>query len=165
MFSTPISEIREVKEYCEENIEAGSIHFHALMSTLREGSARHTDFLGLSSPNSLGYTLLPVDTSKNTTEVEAIIAKAPTSTPIRTDYSTDLEFMRARLRYRVASIQSREAKAITEEGATEPAPPKRVFNPIPDDIIIKQAENNIKGTSEGGHSLYGDFIQHKGKKL
>ena len=102
MFSTPIAEIREVKEYCEQNIEAGSIHFHALMSTLREGSARHTDFLGLTSPNSLGYTLLSVDSTKNSSEVEAIIAKAPSAPPSRLDYSSDLEFIRAKLRYRVA---------------------------------------------------------------
>ena len=102
MFSTPIAEIREVKEYCEENIEAGSIHYHALMSTLREGAARHTNFLGLESPNALGYTLLPTDSTKNQAEIEAIIAKAPSEEPIRTEYSSNLDFLRARLRYRVA---------------------------------------------------------------
>lgn len=104
MFSTPIADIREVKEYCEQNIEAGSIYFHALMSTLREGSARHTNFLGLGSTasNSLGYTLLPSDTTKDQTEVEAIIAKAPVEAPIRADYESDLAFIRAKLRYRVA---------------------------------------------------------------
>ena len=106
MFSTPISEIREVKEYCEENIEAGSIHDHALMSTLREGAARHTDFLGLSSPNSLGYTLLPTDATENQAEIEAIIAKAPAEEPVRTEYPDSLSFLRAKLRYKVATTRA-----------------------------------------------------------
>ena len=112
MFSTPISEIREVKEYCEENIEAGSIHYHALMSTLREGTSRHTNFLGLGAVGSLeskGYTLLPIDSTKNQTEVEAIIAKAPIDQPVRIDYNSDLEFIKAKLRYRVALNASSNA--------------------------------------------------------
>ena len=110
MFSIPMSEIREVKEYCEENIEAGSIHFHALMSTLREGSTRHTDFLGLSTPNSLGYTLLPAETSKNQVEVEAIIAKAPIEEPIRIDYSSDIEFLKAKIAYKLALRESAKSR-------------------------------------------------------
>jgi len=103
MFATPIDDIREVKEFCEENIEAGSIHFHALMSTLREGAARHTDFLGLTNPNALGYSLLSVDVTKNSAELEAIIAKAPNEAPKRTDYKDDFSFLRAKLRYKVAT--------------------------------------------------------------
>ena len=115
MFSTPIADIREVKEYCEENIEAGSIHFHALMSTLREGAARHTNFLGLESPNSLGYTLLPIDSTKNQTEVEAVIAKAPTEKPVRTDYDSQLAYIRAKLRYRVAMNTTNTATDTTDK--------------------------------------------------
>ena len=103
---------KEVKEYCEENIEAGSIHYHALMSTLREGTSRHTNFLGLGAVGSLeskGYTLLPIDSTKNQTEVEAIIAKAPIDQPVRIDYNSDLEFIRAKLRYRVALNASSNA--------------------------------------------------------
>jgi hypothetical protein len=111
MFSTPLAEIREVKEYCEENIEAGSIHFHALMSTLREGVSRHTNFLGLSAPNSLGYTLLPIDSTKNDTEIESILAKATDDTPKRNDYSSEIGFIRARLRYRVALTKSIQARS------------------------------------------------------
>lgn len=123
MFSTPISEIREVKEYCEENIEAGSIHFHALMSTLREGAARHTDFLGLSTPNTLGYTLLPLDATKNESEVESILTKAPTEEPVRIDYESDVDFIRAKLRYRVAINTARmEAKQKAITPTTKPTP-------------------------------------------
>lgn len=123
MFSTPIADIREVKEFCEENIEAGSIHFHALMSTLREGTARHTNFLGLSTPNSLGYSLLPVDTTKNQTEVEAIIAKAPTEAPRRVDYDSQLAFIRAKLRYRTATIAASHASTVVTDTDTSQATP------------------------------------------
>ncbi len=110
MFATPIADIREVKEYCEENIEAGSIHFHALMSTLREGSSRHTNFLGLPSANSLGYTLLPLEATKNDAEVEALISKATVEPPKRTDYTSSADFIKAKLRYAVAKLKDRGIK-------------------------------------------------------
>lgn len=119
MFSTPIADIREVKEYCEQNIDAGSIHFHALMSTLREGSARHVNFLGLTSTNSLGYSLLSEDTTKNEAEIEAIIAKAPTEYPKRADYPSDLAFIRAKLRYKVASLASKNTSPDTSDKETQ----------------------------------------------
>lgn len=124
MFSIPMAEIKEVKEYCEENIEAGSIHFHALMDTLREGTHRHIDFLGLSSSSPVGYTLLPLEATKNSTELEAILAKAPEAAPSRLDYSSDIDFLRAKLRYRVSlSTAPKPAKppVVTVQEVTAPA--------------------------------------------
>ena len=103
MFSTPLADLKEVKSYCEENIEVGSIHFHTLMETLREGISRHTDFLGM-NPIALGYTLVPTDSTKNDNRVATILAEAPTEAPKRTDYSSDLDFLRANLKYRTATI-------------------------------------------------------------
>ena len=107
MFSTPIADLKAVKAYCEENIEAGSIHFHTLMEVLKEGISRHTDFLGM-SPVALGYTLLPEDSSKNDEAVAAIISAAPDSEPLRADYDSQLEYIRAKMRYRTASIQEKK---------------------------------------------------------
>ena len=111
MFSTPLADLKAVKSYCEENIEAGSIHFHELMSTLREGISRHTDFLGM-NPVALGYTLLPVDSTKNDEAVAAIVSAAPDSEPQRGDYDSSLEYIRAKLRYKTAQIAA--AKQLPE---------------------------------------------------
>lgn len=110
MFSTPLAKLKEIKSYCEENIEAGSIHFHALMSTLNEGMNRNLDFLGLEgiSIQTVGYSLMPVDSSKQDTEIASIIAAAPSEAPSRLDYSSDLDFLLAKLRYRVSLTQAKK---------------------------------------------------------
>jgi len=115
MFNTPLPVLKEIKEYCESNIEAGSIHFHTLSHVIKEGIKRHVDYLGGSSL-ALGYTLLPSleDGStdkkdlKNAAELATLIAKAPASPPKEGDYSTSLEFLRAKLAYRVASTSQRQ---------------------------------------------------------
>jgi hypothetical protein len=65
MFSTPLVEIKEVKAYCEENIEVGSMHFHALSEALNSGIHKHIDYLGGSSL-ALGYSILPSLTDDDT---------------------------------------------------------------------------------------------------
>jgi hypothetical protein len=108
IFHVKLSLIKEIKEFCEENIEAGSIHFHSLMSTLKSGMKRNLNFLGSSSFSTevsiatLGYSLLPVTSSKQDEEISAIILSAPTEAPKKEDYVSDLDFLRARLKFRVA---------------------------------------------------------------
>jgi hypothetical protein len=107
MFSTPLSELKEVKSYCEASIEPGSIHFHKLMEVLREGITRHTNYLGM-APEVLGYKLIPVDTTKQELAVEIIKTNAPTSPPVRESYSDTMSFIRAKLAFAVATASSLE---------------------------------------------------------
>lgn len=109
MFNTPLPLLKEIKDYCECNIEVGSIHFHTLSQVLNEGISRHIDYLGGSSL-ALGYTLLTPTTGanagaelKNSAELVTLAAKAPSNEPIAADYPTSLAFLRARLAYRVAT--------------------------------------------------------------
>lgn len=109
MFNTPLPLIKEIKAYCEENIEVGSIHFHTLSLVLQEGINKHIDYLGGSSL-ALGYTLLPSNPSykkgggdKSDIELLAIAADAPLEEPVQGDYPSSLEFLKAKLAYRVAS--------------------------------------------------------------
>jgi len=112
MFNTPLSLIKEIKDYCECNIDVGSVHFHTLMEIFNEGIARNTDYLGGSSL-ALGYTLLPTTSAagkqqqaaelKNAAEVAALAAKAPATEPVKSDYSTVVDYLRAKLAYRVAA--------------------------------------------------------------
>jgi len=122
MFSTPIATLREVKEFCEENIEAGSIHFHSLMSTLRAGVKKHKEHLGLGTPEALGYTLLPANSTAGDVELAAILATSPKAPPERKDYTTRLGFLRAQLRYRVVANARKEAAATdTDTGSSSGA--------------------------------------------
>lgn len=120
MFNTPLSLLKEIKDYCECNIEAGSIHFHTLCEVLKEGISRHVDYLGGSSL-ALGYTILPTLSTgsalgdraleqKNKAELLTIAATAGEFPPVRTDYPNELAFIKARLAYRVAkNVAKRDA--------------------------------------------------------
>jgi len=126
MFNTPKKDLIELKEYCEENIEAGSLYYHNLMKVLRTGIANHNDFLGLgyltSDPadksSSYNYTLLdtPENEAKGEAAILAIIASAPTSEPIKNEYKTLTEFLKAKLAYRAAQEAGMKA--------TSPSPKK-----------------------------------------
>jgi len=113
MFKTPLADIKEVKEYCELNIVAGSIHFHALFEALRAGIKGHTDYLG-GSTLALGYKIL-VDTqiapsnpnNAAVPEESNLLEEALTGTPDsiglppkREDYASGLEHLKARLAYK-----------------------------------------------------------------
>lgn len=135
MFNTPLELLKEIKEHCECNIEAGSIHFHTLSQVLREGIARHVDYLG-GSALALGYTILPTltdlsekDTPQgdvtykkadlyvseseavNNKALEDIAANAPTSVPKKEDYSSNFEYLKAKTAFRVAVSLAKKAKA------------------------------------------------------
>lgn len=125
MFNTPIALLKEIKEYCECNIEAGSIHFHTLSKVLKKGISCHIDYLGGSSL-ALGYTILPTIASSEDLEsivaneiaIKKVIAKAPSKIPVATDYPNKLEFLRAKLAYRVSAsaavaVQAAQTATIT----------------------------------------------------
>lgn len=136
MFNTPLALLKEIKAYCEENIEVGSIHFHTLMQVLNEGITRHIDYLGGSSL-ALGYTILPtlqtvlgadagslvplhsaqakeLETRREQVKeaderLAGIIASAPDKQPVAEDYTSYGEFLKAKLAYRVAANAAKEA--------------------------------------------------------
>lgn len=102
MFATKLEEITELKEYCESNIAPGSIHYHTLMEVLREGVRRHTGFLG--------YHILDAEGTDEQTkaaelvtnaELESIASRATDEPPKKEDYPNSMEFLKAKLAYRV----------------------------------------------------------------
>lgn len=117
MFTTPLALLKEIKDYCECNIEAGSIHFHTLMKVINSGISKHIDYLGGSSL-ALGYTLLPVlpdsvgkprvlTTGDKT--ILSITSNATPDEPIARNYTSSITFLKAKLAYKVA-MQAKKAK-------------------------------------------------------
>lgn len=114
MFNTSLTLLKEIKTYCEINIEVGSIHFHSLMQALNEGITNNINYLGGVTANTAANMLPDMITSKEISKensiskdaeaLEAIKAKAPDKPPVRSDYKTNLEFIKAKLAYRVVSI-------------------------------------------------------------
>lgn len=119
MRSTSLTAIQEVKEYCECNVEVGSLHYFKLMEVLKAGIVKHTNYLG-------DYSLTPIssivgksyldsventigDEAKNKKAVTAIIASAPTAPPQEKDYPTKMAFIKAKLAYRIASNKASQS--------------------------------------------------------
>lgn len=131
MFNTPLVLLKEIKDYCECNIDVGSIHFHSLSGVLKEGIRRHVDYLGGSSL-ALSYTLLdPITTTlegkarreeerKGDAELQVILAKAPSIYPKKEDYTSNLDFIKAKLAYRVASISVAQTITVVSPADTPP---------------------------------------------
>lgn len=130
MFNTPLAVLEELKDYVECNIEVGTIHFHTLSEVIAAGIAKHKDYLGGSSL-ALGYSLLPsLDGSfevpelkgklpknsaaedKSLERLAAIIADAPTKLPVRADYISTTDFIKAKLAYRTAATARAQAKEL-----------------------------------------------------
>lgn len=153
MFNTPLVELKEIKDFCECNIEVGSIHFHSLMNVLKEGIHRHVNYLG-GSALALGYILLEVppekDTlkhraneAKNNAELLTLAANAPESYPIESDYPTSLAFLKAKLAYRVASSIRKEEKETLPSSMSDTIPSSvEILDPIECIEEINIVDNN-----------------------
>ena len=126
MFATPLADLKELKDYCECNLEVGSIHFHSLMEVIQAGIHKHVDYLGGSSL-ALGYTLLDVTPhaeqgghaflqaeKKNKDALAKVISNAPTSYPKKEDYASSVDFLRAKLAYRAATMVAVSAASICQ---------------------------------------------------
>ncbi len=134
MFNTPLPLLKEIKDYIECNIPVGSIHFTAVYDVIKEGIAKHEDYLGGSSL-ALGYTLLPsLDSTgkstiaasqaelKGSAEVATIAANASERPPVRLDYPDTLSFLKAKLAYRVASNIRKNDRVSAKEPVVEVTP-------------------------------------------
>lgn len=116
MFNTPIAKLKEIKDYCECNIEVGSIHFHTLCTTLKTGITNHIDYLG-GATLITDFTLLPAAMKeselKTSSELAMIAEKAPDVEPLKMDYSSSLKFLKAKLAYRVKiGLQAKQIQPI-----------------------------------------------------
>jgi len=145
MFNTALNDIKEVKEYCECNIEAGSLHFHALSRVLKEGISRHVDYLG-GSTLALGYEIVANTggtelenkkaAEKTKQQLKNLAANAPEKPPVRAKFNSTLEYVKAKAAYRLAQNE-REAKAI-EEAAELKRLELNIASEVQTDTLIKE---------------------------
>jgi hypothetical protein len=122
-FSINNKDLQEVVEHCEENIDPGTIHHHKLLLVLREAKSYLAGFLGdisglgVKKSNPLIWNFAPDAPAAPETEenayaanLDAIVAAAPATLPLRSQYSTMMEYLKAKIRYdAAASILSARA--------------------------------------------------------
>lgn len=90
MFYTDLSLLKEIKEFCICEIDPMATFFHKLMEILNHAITSNQTYLG--------FNILDDED-----EEEAIPhLEAPSSFPAREDYPSDLEFLKAKLRYQIA---------------------------------------------------------------
>jgi hypothetical protein len=115
MFSTPKATLKEIKDYCECNIEVGSIHFHALMEVLNAGIKNHCDFLGLWDAD-VHNTGASLEVHEKEQELRAeLISRAPEKEPVVSDYPTKLAYLRAKVAWSMLQKDTKDLINAAEE--------------------------------------------------
>lgn len=117
IFAVPTSDIIELIEHCEENIEHGSIYAHTLMQILRNGKQKQTNFLGLGDWES-SFVLLNQEDTVERANLELLVQNAPTEEPRITDYPSKFEWLKAHSKWKLAvayATGSTDSKGIENE--------------------------------------------------
>lgn len=103
IFQYPEADVDELITHCEDTIPHGSISAASLMDLLRVGRKSQSSYLCLSDFDIAAYkagTLSSEDVVETSNKI-AMIQSAPLTAPIRSNYSSDLEFARAKAKFRM----------------------------------------------------------------
>ena len=96
------NDIQELLEHCEDRIDAGNIYANALFRLLRNALKRQDGFM----------MMVDNDNELERANIAAVVATAPTSLPIASDYATHIDYLRAKNAYNLAqSSMRRELEA------------------------------------------------------
>ena len=117
IFSIPESDLQELIEHCEENINHGSIFSHALMTLLRTGRDRQKNFLGLGDIDirSGTYQLLSEDETVEDANKLAMIQSAPLEEPKLTAYPNKLAYLKAKAKWDMAQEHQKNQVGAADE--------------------------------------------------
>jgi hypothetical protein len=94
-------DIVECLEHCEEYIDLGSIFSYQLFNTLREGLDAHRGFFGLGTTS---FSILNDGDNVGDSNLQLLIADAPTKEPARREYPTEFAYLKAKMKWNL-SIQ------------------------------------------------------------
>lgn len=103
IFQYPTSDVDELITHCEDMIPHGTISAASLMDLLRVGKKSQSSYLCLSDFDVAAFkngSLSSEDVVETTNKI-AMIQSAPLTAPVRSEYSSDLEFARAKARWRM----------------------------------------------------------------
>jgi hypothetical protein len=119
IFAIPSEDLENLIQWCEINIDHGSIYSHSLMELLRAGASRQQNYLGLGDLDlSLTtYRIIEEDTSIETASRLAMIDSAPKELPIPSQYPSKLAYLRAKLKYGMAQEYNEQQKLVAAVAA------------------------------------------------
>lgn len=109
LYSIPRVDLEELLEHCEENIDAGSIYSNALFKLLRKGIEKRSNLLELGDMDVQGtYQILEESDTIESANIKAMVDSAPLEIPRPEQYSSKIEFLRAKMRYQMAQKFKRQ---------------------------------------------------------
>ncbi len=111
IFLIPRSDLDELYEHCQDNIDQGSIFSFTLMNLLRSGRAKHSGFLGLTDLDSSSNTfqILNAEDSVETANKLMMIQSAPTEEPKASQYATRIAYLRDKAKWDMAQRHASNA--------------------------------------------------------
>ena len=98
-------DLHELIEHCEDNLEAGTIYFHSLLTYLRNAEEEITNPFGFGRKptKNTPFAILPdEDNSTETANLVNIALTAPTELPQPSQYPTKLEYLKAKVAFQLA---------------------------------------------------------------
>lgn len=106
LWKVSATDLKELIEHCEENLEAGSIYYHTLMKYLWNAHEEISNPLGFGAPGlrSTPFRILEegeTDTVE-TANLLAIIDSAPEVKPELSQYATKIDYLKAKMAYDLA---------------------------------------------------------------
>lgn len=110
IYKIPEADLDELIAHCEEHVIGdGSIHAIALMRHLRKGRSMQQNYLGLgdidlSMRKGTAYRILSPTTSAEDANIQNMIDNAPVKEPVRSNYPTTMEYIKAKARWNVATL-------------------------------------------------------------
>lgn len=126
-FTITNADLKECIEHCEENIDPGNIYHSKLLLVLREAKAYLAGFLGDISGTGLKRNSLQIwnfapdapgqeEPDVFAANLDAIVSAAPTILPLRANYSTMMEYLKAKIKYDAAKsiLAARAAEEVGE---------------------------------------------------
>ena len=111
IFSIPANDLQELIDWCEEYISHGSIYSHALMTLLRIGRKKQSDYLNLGD---FSITILDADASVEQANKLAMIAAAPDTEPTPNQYPNKLAYIKAKARWELAQTYTPSQSTMEE---------------------------------------------------
>lgn len=127
IFQYPTKDVAELIEHCEDNIPHGSISAAALMDLIRTGRDSQSSYLCLAEfdLDAIREGRVAKEDIVETTNKLAIIQKAPMHEPARHEYSSDLEFTKAKLGWKMKQRygDASELSMVTRERIATPTIP------------------------------------------
>lgn len=123
IFEIPNIDLTDLIEHCEETIHHGSIYAASLMTLLRAGAERKRNFLDLGdidigNNGSVTFRILDANSSIEDANKLALIDSAPNEKPIESNYPNKLAFLRAKMKYDMATEYRNSSKEIAIDNRT-----------------------------------------------